>query len=1242
MRTICGTIFAAMVAVTTVGEVQTFPRDGWGNAVVSQDGGGWTVKSGSDSLRISVDPKGKFEPLIAISHTDDSLVIDAAKAFAAGAKSIRMGSSPIDLKPIDGQDVMVESKWAGARGVSQCSVLLEGQDKEGRHWWRAGKVAPFERPRIFRHSHLVDEGLRGLHYRLDINNGSKAPIVFYQAKIGPYAELAPRIPPRAKPELLFHAPFDGSAKAAFAKGAAAPVKEANLEYAPGKHGEAVRLSSALKSMLAYEAAGNLNHKCGTVAFWFKHEWPETKQLGIDDATGRERWRSILHAPVENKHPGDGELYFWWWRNAMRVDRGDLDNRYMGFWQSAVKETPGVWRHYVLTWDDFGSRLYIDGNGGGVSDSLSPQREALAVKDPLEFDRDGSVFKTFFVGSKADGHRIDGLIDDLRIWSSPMNKKEAQALYRNELDAILVPDIYYGSEGESKTITVKVGSRDRGHAGRVPLPGVRVRLLDASGKVVAQSSPIEKGRCTINASLPKGEYSFALPDEYFCHKVPYWVLGRENPVEGLPSGVGRDEARPSRLSQKLLYTVTPDLAALTPDKFRSVGQCRMGELGGVKYLEAGQKQGDRFALRLSFSTNAPLHCIEIDYPDDGYRTMDLVVQRSKNPYEDYTMQVGRYGGREVPVSGKMLTHRCLYWATAEDATLVAMTAREGSPAAIAAVRVYAVPDGKLPATSVVGGGKRGVERRHFGSYWEDPAINLDYGVNHSSAESLNALIDRKAAYMKYMGQDTLAYPGSWYHGLMAHEPGGYNPRRHSRHFLQAWFEKFDHEGLRFVPTINQQTVPIEEGVVTRTSMSDGTLHPTSIAIWDTGKPSWGKWHGSPPNFCIYHPDVQREFLRVVDALIADGNGHRSFSGICLHLTSINCLWWGGIESGYNDYCIDAFTRATGVKVPVSRSDPLRGKAYAKWLKANAYDKWVQWRCDVLADFYAKLAKRLSDARPDLKLWVYTKPAVDPKDADYVNDGYHERKMREAGIDASQLARRIPNLVMGSTVNPCSFRFRGIRQPKDMHGKILGFPDSRGYYSVLGPASFNWICLDDEYWENPIGAGKTGELLTCDWLNETSWRVSALQANGRNAMKFYVLPFIFNDIQVATCGGFLEGTYGIEDMLARFAQYFRALPAVKFPTLATDGKIVLRGGEAEGRSWFYVVNADDKPVKVTLKVPANTHDLATRELVGAKERASTVTLDLEPYDFRSFAAPEGMPKMEGCKTWCAKQSSADLTE
>ena len=82
-----------------------------------------------------------------------------------------------------------------------------------------------------------------------------------------------------------------------------------------------------------------------------------------------------------------------------------------------------------------------------------------------------------------------------------------------------------------------------------------------------------------------------------------------------------------------------------------------------------------------------------------RTADLIIQRAKKPGGDYVMQVGYVTGDEYPNTGRMLTHRCLYWTSEPEVALVAMTARAGAPAAIAAVRIYRVKGGALPAADI---------------------------------------------------------------------------------------------------------------------------------------------------------------------------------------------------------------------------------------------------------------------------------------------------------------------------------------------------------------------------------------------------------------------------------------------------------------------------------------------------------------------------------------------------------------
>ena len=77
-------------------------------------------------------------------------------------------------------------------------------------------------------------------------------------------------------------------------------------------------------------------------------------------------------------------------------------------------------------------------------------------------------------------------------------------------------------------------------------------------------------------------------------------------------------------------------------------------------------------------------------------------------------------------------------------------------------------------------------------------------------------------------------------------------------------------------------------------------------------------------------------------------------------------------------------------------------------------------------------------------------------------------------------------------------------------------------------------------------------------------------------------------------------------------------------ATPDGVRLRQKTYEGVSWFYVVNTEAKPVRVTLEVPKRTRDLVRDERVGGLMGASTLDLVLQPYELRSYSAPEGLPR------------------
>ena len=967
--------------------------------------------------------------------------------------------------------------------------------------------------------------------------------------------------PPSRAQLLFHASFDGNSPVAtMAAGSPAPVVATALEWADGVSGRAARLSRGGKSALAYAVDGNLRRESGTVSLWFRREgdMADSQQPPSGDGT----MRYLLSNPQPAGRAGSGAVILRLHREMLRGDVSDDADSYGQFPASGALD--GEWHHIAMAWDGRGMRLYLDGRHHCTRNaSYSPMR--AAISGGFRFSRI-VAFDRFFVGNLDGAEQCGGDIDELRVFGNPLGDDEIAAL-------------------------------------------------------AAEFQP--SGRRASGATSP----------DYMA----LYARNGANPYVGAcPEIPGVIPAEDLELIDEIRLDSPESVERLRAEnRLRTVGGISFGEVGGIPYAELGEERGSRLALRFAAVDDAsPIYAFDLDYPDDKMRTIDVTIQGAQDPANDYTMQCGVLAGGEYPSSGGIATHRTVWWRRPGDIAFVVMSAQKrGAPAAVSAVRIWRVKSGTLPpavATPAAASARRSgssaddsparhgcAPRRHVGLYFEDPAIGWDFSVpgGISTPESMGETIDRAIATMRFAGEDLLLYPGAWYQGLIGES---YDPRSHAPDFLSGWYVKFDAEGdLGVVPTLNVNNMPVPDGLVTLESMTNGTLHSSPVAIHDTGLPNWGGWHGTPPNFNVAHPEVQSYVLGMVDALVAQGAPHPSFKGLCLHVTRHALLSWGGIESGYNDYCIDAFRDATGIRVPADRADPLRGKASANWLKAHPaeMEAWLDWRCDVLARLYGEIARRLLAARPDLKLWIncctatYNGQTFSP-DPDFV-----ARANRAAGIDPARLEAAAPNLVLSQCVVPADWRCRGHLLPDPARKEALRrLCDSPETYVLPKEATRPWVHQHDRYWESAIGnPARNGgrETLTCDWMTETGWRVTTINPSGASAIRAFVLPLRYDDVLGVSKGGFLIGTYGTEPFIARFARAFRALPAVRMDEFFRQGNVVARKAVVDGRTWGYVVNTDFAVAEVGVALPAGTVDAVTGvSLQGA--------LRLGPYEMIPFVA------------------------
>lgn len=209
--------------------------------------------------------------------------------------------------------------------------------------------------------------------------------------------------------LIAHWTFDvgtvDGRRVAVAEGAAPAAElDETAEIVPGRRGEALALGGTARAVVPAAPQLVLSQVFGfTLAF--------SVQV-TEEPTGE--WRSLLYKPVaENDARGLG---LWLYPDAMRVRVQLFTVKGPDYVDSHTRLSAGEWAHIAFVVDPEGMFLYVNGR---LDVGIPLEHAVVTPSGPI------------YLGSEPTKPGFGGLMDDLRVYASPLDAEAVRSLAEAE-------------------------------------------------------------------------------------------------------------------------------------------------------------------------------------------------------------------------------------------------------------------------------------------------------------------------------------------------------------------------------------------------------------------------------------------------------------------------------------------------------------------------------------------------------------------------------------------------------------------------------------------------------------------------------------------------------------------------------------------------------------------------------------------------------------------------------------------
>ena len=928
--------------------------------------------------------------------------------------------------------------------------------------------------------------------------------------------------------------------------------------------------------VGYAIEEPFNDRVGGASFWIRSN--DGKNFGIFDLTD------------ENNNK-DSRKFSAKFSNGATFNVKRTDDKKGLYYMRKLAMFPGDWFHIVLTWEESGNaRLFV--NGLPYSVCFVPGQRC-----PLFFNADLDGIKQLLLG-----RRGDFTLDELKIYHRPLSNNEVYDEYRSimPIDLVMERSIIDGEKGEVIILQAAPGGY---YMRPYPVPGkafvkadvkIKLELFNSEGKRLATESkqltvdkPMDIAMESIK--LPVGNYklvaSINFGDKNFqrTFEVASFTEKIASEFTKTPYDIG-----------KIIFE--KNFTDPTNKDIVSEGITVKGSLNGTDYLEVGSRKRDRFGYVVSFPKKfigKPV-LLEIAWPDDKIRNMGLYMYKeSKSKQHRDRLQSGIQAGNEFPNGNRIEKARYIFFPSGTNYLFEARTLAPDHPAAVSSLRAYEIV-GKLPRLAIRY--PENMEGRHFGHFDEDQTFTTNLRIdNELTAEYPRKTLmqnDDLMRYFDYTGQNTMHYP-TWrytysFNPLEGSLGNGMYPGKVGE--LSYVFDSFHRHNKKYMAMINFTTLPdiAEVDKIQYDFSGKGMLSFDKFGNEAT-------WAGKHKIANIANPEIRKMFINYFRDTVQRYAGHPGFGGVEWWM---NFGVWAGLDTGYDDYTVNAFARATGVEVPEQMTE-----RYDTLTSEPVRDKWLAWRSEQVTSFVRDMRDMLDEYNPALKLNLVIRQKPD--------------MYAETGVDFTAI-KKVGNVALVALRHPTSYRwhfFWGKPEPTLYEEMYDAAAPMIGEFLVDGAVGA--VVAYNTYFES-----FNNSLMPKRFASY--FQDADPKPHGRFYLKEPAFAIGTMDALEFVIGGQPFGSLGRDDETREFTQAYCALPAKPFTTVpGLRDPAIARYLHTPNGTYFYVVNMHHTPVKVRIVFGKKSFlgfgkgkyiDLSTDKTL------SSDVIELMPFQLRSFLIPK----------------------